>query len=192
MPVGTGRASSPDMWLAHLLTVARIPLAAAFWLVAERPLWAIAVLGVAAVTDLIDGRVARWASRRTAPTGRWADAGAWLDPLCDKTFAITVLAALAVQRDVSIGLLLLIGARELVLVPLAVLYRLTRLHERFRYDFHSVPAGKRATIAQFIAILAVMCAVPGATFFAIGAAIVGLDAAARYLARARRTARAVL
>jgi cardiolipin synthase len=178
------------MWLANVLTVARIPLAVAFWLVATRPLWAASVLGVAAVTDLVDGRVARRARRRAPQTGRWADAGAWLDPLCDKVFTIAVLTALAVRLDVGIGLLLLIGTRELLLVPLALVYRLT-LHERFRYDFRSVPAGKRATVAQFVAILAILFEAPGATLVTIGAAIVGLDATARYLARARRAARAV-
>jgi phosphatidylglycerophosphate synthase len=177
------------MWLAHLLTVARIPLAVAFWLVAPHPHWAVSVLGVAALTDLADGHVARRARQRAPQTGRWADAGAWLDPLCDKTFAITVLTALAVRLDVGIGLLLLIAARELVLVPLALIYRLTPLHDRFRYDFRSMPAGKHATIAQFLAIVAILLEVPGATVLAIGAAIVGLDAAARYLARARQAAR---
>jgi phosphatidylglycerophosphate synthase len=85
---------------------------------------------------------------------------------------------------------LLVATRELVLVPLALIYWLTPLHERFRYDFRSVPAGKRATVAQFVAILAILFAMPGSTLVALGAAIVGLVAAAHYLARARRAARA--
>jgi len=176
------------MWLAHLLTLARIPLAIAFWLVASRPVWAAAVIGLAAATDLVDGGVARRARRHGGGRVRWAGAGAWLDPLCDKTFAIVVLVALAVKRDVDVGLLLLIGTRELVLVPLALVYRLTPLHARFHLDFRAAPAGKAATVAQFIAIGALILEVPGAPLLAVAAAIAGLYAAGRYLARARRAA----
>ena len=173
------------MWLAHVLTLSRVPLAVLFWLAATRPVWAIAVLGVAAATDLIDGSVARRAHRRGA-TGPWARAGAWLDPLCDKLFALAVLGALAVRLDVSLPMLALIGARELVLVPVAIVYRLSPLRRRFRYDFHSVPAGKHATIAQFVAVAAIVLALPGAWVLAVIAACSGLYAAARYIERGVR------
>jgi phosphatidylglycerophosphate synthase len=176
-------------WLAHALTVSRIPLAIAFWVVAPLRPWAIAVLATAALTDALDGRVARWA-RRTAlrAAGSFADAGAWLDPLCDKLFAVTVLAALAVRLDVPVALLLLVGTRELVLVPLALVYAMTPL--RSQLELRVLPAGKRATVAQFLAIIALVAGVPGAPVIALVTALLGLDAAARYLERAWRVARA--
>ncbi len=167
------------MYLAHALTLSRIPLAVLFWVVAPDPISAIVVLGVAATTDLVDGRIARAAG---GPTG----VGEWLDPLCDKAFAIIVLAALALRLHEPLGLLALIATRELVLVPAALLYRVTPLHRRFHYDFHSEPAGKHATIAQFLAIVALVIDSPTAPVFAVIAAVAGLRAIYRYLARAVR------
>lgn len=168
------------MWVAHLLTLTRVPLAALFWLAAPRPTVALVVLAVAATTDLVDGRVAR-AARRRGATGRFADAGAWLDPLCDKLFAVTVLAALAIRTGAPLGLLVLIGARELIVGPLAILYRVTPLRRRYHQDFHASRAGKLATAGQFVAIAAIVLALPGTLPLAVAAAALGLVATAGYL-----------
>ena len=173
------------MWLAHALTVIRLPLAALFWVLATRPPYAAAVIAAAALTDMLDGRVARRALRRGA-AGRVAEAGAWLDPLCDKLFAVTVLAALAVRVGTPLWVLALVGARELVVGPLALVYRLTPLHRRYHWDFHASRAGKHATVAQFVAVGALAVAAPGAVVLATVAALFGLAAAADYVRRAAR------
>jgi phosphatidylglycerophosphate synthase len=188
VPSSPSRETSCGFWIADALTISRIPLAVAFWLVAPSRPWAIAVLAVAALTDVADGRVARWARRTSTRPPSYADAGAWLDPLCDKVFAIMVLAALAVRLDVPVALLLLVGTRELVLVPLVLVYMLTPLRERWHYEFRALPAGKRATLAQFIAILVLVADMPGAPVVVVATAALGLDAAARYLERAWRAA----
>lgn len=175
------------MWLANLLTVARIPLAALFAVVADRPRWALAVLAVAGLTDAVDGRIARRARARGA-TGRGSEIGPWLDPMCDKVFAVTVLTAVAIEIRPPLILLVLIGARELIVVPLVLAYRLTRLH-RIRVDFHAAPAGKAATIAQFAAIAAIVAKLPQAPAFAVLAAGIGLVAAGQYVRRAARARR---
>lgn len=177
---GTHRACADLVWLAHALTISRIPLAVVFWAVAPHPAWALAVLAIAAATDLVDGIVARAAGGST-------EVGAWLDPLCDKTFAIVVLAALAVRLDTPLYLLALIATRELVLVPAALVYRLTPLHRRMRYDFHAIAAGKHATIAQFVAVAVIVVGSPAAPVLAVIAALFGARAAYRYLERAWRT-----
>lgn len=175
------------MWLANLLTVARIPLAGLFAVVVSHPVWALAVLAVAGLTDAVDGRIARRARARGA-TGRASEIGPWLDPMCDKVFAITVLAAVAIELRPPLMLLLLIGARELVVVPLTLVYRLSRLHE-IRYDFHAAPAGKAATLAQYGAIAAIVADLPQAWALAGVAAAVGLVAAGQYVRRAVRALR---
>lgn len=171
------------IWLAHALTVVRIPLAVAFWLSAADPARAAAVLGVAATTDLLDGSVARLARRRGADP-RTADLGAWLDPACDKLFAAVVLVALAVQLGTSWGLIALIGARELVVVPLVIVYRLGPVRRRYRHDFRAAPIGKVTTAAQFVAIAAIVLDAPGRVALAVAAAALGVAAAAEYVARA--------
>lgn len=170
------------MWLAHVLTLSRVPLAALFWLVATSPTQSMIVLGIAAATDLADGPVARHAQRRGA-TGRVAELGAWLDPLCDKLFAAVVLTALAVQLDTPLVILALIAARELIVVPLVLVYRLSPLRRRFDHDFHAAPAGKVATAAQLVGVAAVILRVPGIAAVAAVVGILGLIAAAGYVVR---------
>jgi len=166
------------MWLAHALTLARIPLAAAIACAYGQP-WVVALIALAAATDVADGNVARFMQRRghTRPA-----IGGWLDPLADKLFVAIVLAAIAYHT--SGGLVIaLIGARELLLLPLLAIYVATRAN---RPALHADPIGKVATIAQFVALaLAVAMpahAVPGAAV----AAALGVAAAVHYVrARAR-------
>jgi ferredoxin len=87
-----------------------------------------------------DGAVARRARKAgharglTLPPGP----GAWLDPLCDKSFVLSVLAATYVNLAPSLYLLALIATRELILIPLAAIYRFTPLlRGRSRYDFRA-------------------------------------------------------
>src|SRR3954451_11541627 len=109
------------MWLAHALTLSRIPIAAVFWLTyGNRPL-SLALVVLAALTDALDGNVARWVKRRT---GAVSTIGEWLDPLADKLFIIIVLGAIQTRDPVPWALIALIVARELVLIPLAMIYRL--------------------------------------------------------------------
>src|SRR5512144_2664475 len=85
------RARRERVWLAHALTLSRIPLAVGLWWLWGEPAWSAALVVAAAVTDVADGRVARRARRRGA-TG--PDIGGWLDPAADKLFVAIVLAAI--------------------------------------------------------------------------------------------------
>src|SRR4051812_9684951 len=105
-----------NMWLANALTLSRIPLAVVFWMTYGDPRLSIALVGLAALTDAADGTVARWAQRRRGGAPR-STAGEWLDPLADKIFVIGVLGAIQVHDPAPWGLIALIAARELVLIP---------------------------------------------------------------------------
>ncbi len=157
----------------NLLTISRIPLGIAFWFAAPRPWLAFAVIAAAGFTDVLDGWLARRATQRST-------AGSWLDPVCDKTFAILVLAALVVRLDVPVGVAALIATRELLLVPAALAYRLVA---RFTVDFTSAISGKRATIAQFLAVLAIVFHAAFAWVLVLIAAGLGAAAAVEYLQR---------
>lgn len=171
------------MWLAHALTLSRIPLAIAFWWVWDRPLVAAALIVLAALTDTLDGRVARWAQRRGS---RGPDIGGWLDPAVDKLFVVGVCAALW-ARTHRLELIALVGAREIVLVPLIAIYLARRApHRPLRADF----LGKAATVAQFIALCVIALAPAAALPAAAVAAALGLAAAAHYVFMAVRDARA--
>jgi phosphatidylglycerophosphate synthase len=184
------------VWLAHALTLSRIPLALALWRVWGDAAWSVALLGIAGLTDTADGRVARWAKRR----GRGEpDIGGWLDPAVDKLFVAIVLAVIwAASHDlVTIALvgarelvrharvdhlatvIALIAARELVLVPLAALYLARR---RTLRGLRADRFGKTATIAQFIALCVIAVAPEHALPAAAVAGVLGLAAACHYIA----------
>ena len=169
------------MWLAHALTLSRIPIALAFWATYGNSHASLALVLLAALTDAADGNVARWARRRSGDTG--PSAGEWLDPLADKFFILVVLAAIQVHDPAPWGLVALIVARELVLIPLAALYRLVA-HGRGEHAFQADPIGKAATIAELVAIATLIAYRPLLAPLALSAAALGLLAVAHYIVRA--------
>jgi len=168
------------MWLANALTLSRIPLAGAFWVTYGHRGWSIALVVLAALTDAVDGTVARMAQHRRGVTG--PTAGEWLDPLADKVFVIGVLAAIQVHDPAPWGVIALIAARELVLVPLAAAYRLV-VPGRAPHAFKAGPLGKAATVAELAAIAALILRAPVALPLAIAAAGLGLAAVITYVSR---------
>jgi phosphatidylglycerophosphate synthase len=162
------------VWLAHALTLLRIPIAIAVTLEYGQTWPVVALIALAAATDVADGNVARYMQRRgyTKPA-----IGGWLDPLADKIFVAIVLVAIATHtRDIA--LIALIGARELLLLPLVAIYLAVR---RDRTKLEADAVGKIATIAQFVA-LAVAVALPRhALPGAIVAAALGVASVVHYV-----------
>lgn len=173
-----------QMWLANALSLSRIPLAGAFWVTYGDRAWSLALVVLAALTDAADGTVARWARRRT---GDRSTTGEWLDPLADKVFVIFVLGAIQAHDPAPWGLVALIAARELVLIPLAAVYRVA-VHGRRAHAFKAEPIGKAATIAELGAVVALILRSPIAWPLALAAAGLGLAAVGSYVVRAARTA----
>lgn len=175
------------MWVAHALTLSRIPIAIVFWLTYGDWRWSLALVVLAALTDAADGTVARWSRRRTGDTR--PSIGEWLDPLADKAFVVLVLGAIQIHDPVSWWLIALIVARELLLIPLATIYRLV-VHGRGEHAFKAAPIGKAATIAELFAIaaLVVRSEVSHASRFVMPLAVIagalGVLAVVNYIARA--------
>jgi len=167
------------MWPAHLLTLVRIPLAIAIACAYGRPVLVVALIVAAAASDAADGNVARWLKRRGATT---PDIGGWLDPLVDKIFVAIVLASIVIATH-DVAIVALIGARELLLVPLLAVYLATR---RDRPRLSADPIGKIATIAQFAALSVAVARPAWALPPAILAATLGVAAVVHYIVRFRR------
>jgi phosphatidylglycerophosphate synthase len=163
------------VWVAHALTLSRLPLALALWWVWGNPAWSVVLVVLAGLSDVADGRVARRVKRRG---GGGPDIGGWLDPLVDKLFVAIVLAAIWTHTP-DLAVIALVGARELVLVPLVAVYLTRRKpHPELRADVF----GKVATVAQFIALCVIALAPVYALPAAIVAAVLGLAAAGHYVA----------
>jgi phosphatidylglycerophosphate synthase len=167
------------MWLAHALTLSRIPIAIALLFAYGDARWAVGLIALAAVTDAADGNVARAMQRRghTRPA-----IGGWLDPLVDKLFIAIVLAVIWIGSG-DLLVIALIGARELVLVPLVAIYL---AKHRPVGELRADPIGKAATVAQFIAVAIAIAAPAYALHAAAFTAVIGLAAVAHYVAKELR------
>lgn len=126
--------------LPNLLTASRLVLApfvawrlyvgdveGAFWLFA-----------LAALTDLLDGNLARLLNQRSV-------LGAWLDPIADKVMLLTTLTMLALVGLLPIWLLAVVLVRDVVILSGAEAYR--RLTGGL--DVRPTLSGKAATALEF-------------------------------------------
>jgi len=164
-----------------LLSLARIPLGAAFPFVVERPAVALGVLVVSALTDVMDGWWARTFNRAT-PTG------AVLDPMTDKLFVGAVVGTLVVTGALSPFAILLLSTREIGELPLVLYLASSRSARKKRAEQPKANLpGKLATVLQFgcVALAIMHQAVLGPLLWITGG--MGAFAATSYWIRALRT-----
>ncbi|AGP34407.1 CDP-alcohol phosphatidyltransferase family protein [Sorangium cellulosum] len=166
----------------NLMSLARLPLAALFPIVATRPALALAVLCCAGLTDVLDG----WLARRSGQVTR---TGAIVDPIADKVFALAVVATLLQSGALPLWGIPALLARELLELPLALWIAVSRRFRGARLSTASanIP-GKLATAVQFGAVFTAI-ALPGALPAALAAAAgAGAAAGVSYWARQLRRA----
>lgn len=144
--------------MADWISLSRIAMAGLIWIWPREPLWLVAWMAAAGVSDVLDGWIAR---RQTARTR-----GEWLDPLCDKIFVASLIALVAVIYKPELWLVGLILTREALQAILVVLVRPG-------FDFRSAWIGKATTVVQFLAVLAILFAPAGRIPLSVGAAVLG-------------------
>ncbi len=132
-----------NLTLPNLLTLMRIVLV-------PFVIWRLAVLDMqgafwlfaaAALTDLLDGNLARLLNQRTV-------LGAWLDPIADKLMLLSTLFMLAWDGVLPMYLALVVVLRDLVILAGAAAYR----HLTGGLDVHPTLTGKLATFVEFILV----------------------------------------
>jgi phosphatidylglycerophosphate synthase len=192
-PMNTAPESDRFFTLANIMSLSRVPLAGVFWLTLRgRPeaTWApLIVMLVAGATDILDGKFARQAHRDLA-TGPLTGRGAWLDPLCDKIFVGVVLMALFIERALTVNLLLLIYARELIQIPTSLGYKLLPAFRGWlHYNFTATVLGKLTTVLQFATIVSLLFNTRATLILALASCCIGLLAVGDYLWRVVRIAR---
>ena len=132
-----------NMTIPNLLTLIRIVLVPfVAWRLAvmdmEGAFW---LFGVAAITDLLDGSLARLLDQRSV-------LGAWLDPIADKMMLLSTLFMLAWDGVLPLYLASVVGLRDLVILSGAAAYR--RLTGGL--DVHPTLSGKVATFVEFVLV----------------------------------------
>lgn len=167
-----------DLLLApSLLSLARIPLAVCFVLAIRTPALALGVLVLAAISDVLDGYVAR-RYRLVSATG------AALDGVTDKLFVLGVAVALVLVGHLPVVYALLLSTREIAEAPLVVWFVANRTARERRVARPMANAlGKLATVLQFAAVGSALFRLPGVPIWAGIAACTGAAAAFSYYRR---------
>ncbi len=132
------------MGLANWLTILRIFLIPVFvsLLVYRKPGPALFVFGAAALTDLLDGYVAR-------RSGSQSRLGAFLDPIADKLLLTASFVTLTYLKALPFWIAAVVISRDVILVVGAIVIQMVgaRLYPRPTW------AGKAATFFQILAVL---------------------------------------
>lgn len=132
--------------LPNFLTLCRIALIPFFvaMLSRNRMREALVLFAAAALTDSLDGTLARWTNKRT-------ELGAFLDPFADKLLLISALVMLTVQNVIPGWVLSVIALRDVVVVfgyLMLVFWIGERIPVRPSY------AGKAGTVLQIVCVIA--------------------------------------
>jgi phosphatidylglycerophosphate synthase len=141
------------------------------------------ILGAAALSDVLDGWWARRSRRETST-------GAILDAVVDKVFVAAVAVTLLVEGRLTLFSTLLLGARDVVELPLVVWSALNRRiladgSERVKANMF----GKAVTVVQFVTAIAALFSQGYVYFLALAAGALGVVAGATYWARVLRRGR---
>ena len=137
---------------ANQLTLLRVLLAPAFVILTVYGYfgWALIVFGIAGLTDLFDGLIARTFSSRT-------NLGAWLDPMADKllivaTVIVLTVPGLGLMNKLPVWLTILIISRDLLIVLTVAVINFATGHREFRPSIY----GKIATATYILTCVIIM------------------------------------
>lgn len=166
----------------NLLSLSRLPLAAAF-LVVDSVSGRAAIVAAVGVTDLADGFFARRMPSHDRRSGQL------VDPITDKLFVLIALMAFAVRGDITIGVLMILLARDIFATFGFLL--LKALH--WPIQFKARLSGKTTTVLQLAVLMALLfwpAAVRPLVLLVAVASIIAIADYSRAALRQRRLAAA--
>ena len=135
-----------ESWLnvPNSITLFRLALVPLFLMfqVTHQPEWALACFATAAISDGLDGLLARLLNQRTK-------LGGVLDPIADKVLIFAALVSLVQQSRLPLWLLLIIVFRDLLMFVGAIVVRLKNLE----IPTHPSRIGKYATFSLLCLVL---------------------------------------
>ncbi|WP_020498005.1 CDP-alcohol phosphatidyltransferase family protein [Sciscionella marina] len=183
-----GATEGADRWLTipnvlSVLRVLTVPLFLYLLLGPHADVWALVVLAASAITDWLDGKLARWLDQ-------YSTLGAMLDPVADRLYILATLVAFVIR-----GIFPWWAAALLVLKDVAVGLCLPLLRRRGYAPPEVHYIGKAATFALLYAFPLLLLAQgtseaariahPIATAFAVWGSALYLWAGVLYLAQVR-------
>jgi cardiolipin synthase (CMP-forming) len=114
----------------------------------QRYSWALAILVVAAMTDGLDGLLARSLNQKTA-------LGAYLDPIADKLLLSSSFAVLAFEGQIRWWLTILVLGRDVLILTTAIVILVSGGYRQFPPSIY----GKITTTVQILLVFTVLAAV---------------------------------
>jgi len=132
--------------VSNLLSLVRIPLGFTF-LALDDPMLVAAVLAVGAVTDLLDGTIARL-------TGTQTEVGALLDPFCDRVFVFLALVSFLPSGYVEWAGFVILILRDIFTGGVFIISKLAGVEA----PFHSRMGGRVTTSLQVVALFTLILA----------------------------------
>jgi cardiolipin synthase len=155
------------------------------WLRPLDPYYILGLMVLAGLSDVLDGWLERKRRQRLGLPQGGESVGAWLDPLCDKVFILSVLAAITAAHSLPWWIIPLIALREILQTLIVAATRvLPGLRRRLRPRFQANILGKLTTVVQFVTIGAILLNRPDTIPLAFGTALLGLIAVVVYVRRA--------
>jgi cardiolipin synthase len=106
---------------------------------------ALIILLIAALTDILDGMVARMTNQQTR-------LGEYLDPLADKLLLMSAIVTLSVLHFIPIWAVIVVVSRDAILLAGTILANLTEID----IDISPTSLGKGTTFAQICYVIAMM------------------------------------
>ena len=156
--------------LPNLLSCSRLVLAAGF-VVSGGPEQRVGLIGVAALTDFLDG----WLARRVHATSRW---GALLDPIADRVFVLTVVGTFLFTGALSTSAYFILLMRD---IATAVGFLVARVIPWLRtVEFKARILGKVVTVLQLFTLAAVLVAPSAVPYLLAGVALASVLSIADY------------
>ena len=145
--------------IPNILTLARIIITPfiVYAILEGKPAFALLLMGVAGITDMLDGAIARMFNQRST-------VGAFMDPLADKLMLISTIVALYFLAHIPTYLFLAVVFRDMVIVLGATAY------EMVTHKLEMTPLFT-SKITTFLQIMLVLCVLANMAWQTPGAMI---------------------
>jgi phosphatidylglycerophosphate synthase len=132
--------------LPSIISLSRVVLAAAF-VVARDPDVRFGLVAAAAITDFLDG----WIARRARVTSRW---GALIDPIADRVFALVAVSTFLFTGELStLGYFVMISRDIMTAIGFLVARAVSWLRP---IEFRARLSGKVVTVLQMLVFAALL------------------------------------
>jgi len=128
----------------NMLTLARIIMTPVivYMVLSEQTWFALGLMVIAGITDMLDGAIARYFNLRTT-------VGAYLDPMADKILLISLFVTLFMLEQVPLFVFLAVIFRDLIIVLGAITYEIVTRKLTMQPSFIS----KATTFIQIIYVV---------------------------------------